>query len=589
LTSRLLSFLGELKRRKVFRVAAVYVAVGLSILGAAEVILEPLGLDSLRPYIVILVLLGFPIALVLAWAYEVRPDSGVPETAGQGTDQPRAHTAPEIRPEADHVSAAAPAEARRGPAPPSAETGQSVAVLPFDNMSGETEEAYFADGMAEELTNALAKQPGLRVAARTSAFAFRGERIDVREIASRLNVSHVIEGSVRRSGGTLRITAQLIDATNGFHLWSKTFDRDVGDVFRIQEEIAERVVEGLRGGEPAEVMAEFPATKLSAYEAFLRGRHALATFGPRSLIRAIEEFEACIAIDDTYAPAFAGLADALTSQSIGFSDHPAEESMGRAGEAAQRALELDPDLAEGYLARGLVRMWYEFDYEGAKADFDRALEINPNYADAYLWLEFYWTYVRHDYEESLAANRKASRLSPLDSRADVRLGTLQMLFGHLEESEKSHRQALVENPEASVSLLGLSDTLFRLGRYEESLSHLEEALRLAGRPTPWLGIYAACLGAAGNKTKAQEVLAELEERAKDGYVSGFWMAVALSGLGRYTEAFSKLDRAVQERDSNLLYLFATPRGFGLHDRPEFPGVLNRIGLGHLMAHLSGRT
>jgi TolB-like protein/Tfp pilus assembly protein PilF len=578
LNSRIPSFLGELKRRKVFRVAGVYVAVGLGILGAAELILEPLGLDSLRPYIVILVLLGFPIALVLAWAYEVRPDQGVPETVEEGIEQPTAHTAPKIPPDARPASAAPPAE-----------TGQSVAVLPFDNMSGETEEAYFADGMAEELTNALAKQPGLRVAARTSAFAFRGERIDVRDLAARLNVSHVIEGSVRRSGGTLRITAQLIDAANGYHVWSKTFDRDVGDVFRIQEEIAERVVEGLRGGKPTEIRAEFPATKLSAYEAFLRGKHALATFGPRSLTRAIEEFEACIAIDDTYAPAFAGLADALTSQSIGFSDRPAEESMGRAGVAAQRALELDPDLAEGYLARALVRLWYEFDYGGAKADFDRALEINPNFADAYLWLEMYWTYVGHDYEEALAANRKASRLSPLDSRADVRHGTVHMLFGHLEESEKSHRQALVENPEAGVSHLGLGDTLFRLGRYEEAVFHLEEALRLAGRPTPWLGICAGFVGAAGNKTKARESLAELEERAKTGYVSGFWMAVALGGLGRYSEAFSELGRAVEERDSNLLYLFAVPRGLGLHDRPEFPGILNRIGLGHLMTHLPETT
>ena len=578
MASRLQFFLGELRRRKVFRVATVYVAVGLGTLGAAELILEPLGLDSLRPYIVILVILGFPIALVLAWAYEVRPDSGIPEPADDRTDQVTAPTSPESRPEARDASAGPPAEA-----------GQSVAVLPFDNMSGEAEEAYFADGMAEELTNALAKQPGLRVAARTSAFAFRGERIDVREIAARLNVSHVIEGSVRRSGETLRITAQLIDAANGFHLWSKTFDRDVGDVFRIQEEIAERVVGGLRGGDATEIRAEIPATKLSAYEAFLRGRHALATFGPLSLTRAIEEFEACIAIDDTYAPAFAGLADALTSQSIGFSDHPAKESMGRAGEAARRALELDPDLAEGYLARALVRMWYEFDYDGAKADFDRALEINPNFADAYLWLEMYWTYVGHDYEEALAANRKASRLSPLDSRAHVRLGTLQMIFGRLEESEKSHRHALMENPEDGVSHLGLADTLFRLGRQEESLVHLEEALRLGGRPTPWLGICAGFLGAAGQEAKAEAMMAELEARAQDGYVSGFWMAMALGGLGRYPEAFSQLDRAIRERDSNLLYLFVVPRAGGLHDRPEFPGVLKRIGLGHLMAHLAEST
>lgn len=579
MTSRIPLFLRELKRRKVYRVAAAYAAVGVAISLGVPDLFGAFDLpNSAARLVIIVIAIGFPIALVLAWAYEVQPDSGAPAAEDHGPERAAGSTVPEIRREARHASAAPPAEA-----------GQSVAVLPFDNLSGEAEQAYFADGMAEELTNALAKQPGLRVAARTSAFAFRGERIDVREIAARLNVSHVIEGSVRRSGGTLRITAQLIDAANGFHVWSKTFDRDVGDVFRIQEEIAERVVGGLRGGEPTGIRAEIPATKLSAYDAFLRGRHALATFGPLSLTRAIEEFEACIAIDDTYAPAFAGLADALTSQSIGFSDHPAKESMGRAGEAAQRALELNPNLAEGYLARALVRMWYQFDYEGAKADFARALEINPNFADAYFWLEFYWTYVRHDYEEALAANRKASRLNPLDSRADVRLGTLQMIFGPLEESERSHRKTLMENPEDGVSHLGLADTLFRLGRHEESLFHLEEALRLGGRPTPWLGMCAGFLGAAGEKTKAEAMLAELEARARDGYVSGFWMAVALAGLGRYPEAFSELDRAIQERDSNLLYLFVVPRASGLHDRPEFPGVLNRIGLGHLMAHLPEST
>jgi TolB-like protein/Tfp pilus assembly protein PilF len=578
MTSTLASFLAELKRRKVARVATGYVVVGLGVLGAAEVILDPLGLALLRPYIVILVLLGFPIALVLAWAYEVRPDSGVPEITDQGLATASKSATVHSRLETPGAPSAIPTE-----------TGHSLAVLPFDNMSGQAEEAFFADGMAEELTNALARQPGLRVAARTSAFAFREERIDVREIAARLNVSYVIEGSVRRSGRTLRITAQLIDASNGYHLWSQAFDRDVGDVFRVQEEIALSVVRGILDDEPTTVRAEFTSTKLSAYEAFLRGKHALATFGPRSLTRAIDEFEACIAIDDTYAPAFAGLADALTSQSIGFSDHPAKESMGRAGKAAQRALELDAGLSEGYLARALVRMWYEFDYEGAKEDFDQALEINPNYADAYLWLEFYWTYVRCQYEEALAANREAARLSPLDARAKVRLGTLQMLFGKLEEAERSHRAALVENDEAPVSLLGLGDTLFRLGKSEEALFQMREAVRLGGRPTPWLGMLAGFLGAVGKRKEAQEILEEMQEREKDSYVSGFWKAVALGGLGRYPEAFSNLDRAIEERDSNLLYLFAVPRGIGLHDRPEFGAVLDRIGLGHLMAHLPGRT
>ena len=341
MASKLLCFWKELKRRKVIRVAAVYVVAGIGFIEAADLILPRLSVpDWTVTLVVVIVLLGFPVALALAWALEVRSDSG---------------PAPD-----------APA-ARESAAPPPPDAGRSVAVLPFESMSSEADGDYFADGITEELTNSLAKQAGLQVAARTSAFAFKGERIDIREIGTRLNVSHIIEGSVRRSGQTLRITAQLINTADGYHIWSQQFDRDLGDVFRIQEEIAAKVVEGLRDGVPAEVRPEVPSTKLSAYDAFLRGRYALATFGPKSLALAIDEFEACIAIDDTYAPAFAGLADALTNQAIGFSDYPPEESMARADWAARRALELDPGLPEGHLSRALVCMWHDFDFEGAKA------------------------------------------------------------------------------------------------------------------------------------------------------------------------------------------------------------------------------
>jgi len=551
MASKISNLWTELQRRKVIRVAAVYVVAGIGLIEAADLILPRLLVpDWTVSWVVVLVILGFPVALTLAWVFQVHPDLG--------------RSSPKLR-----------------PVPTSPDTGLSVAVLPFESMSPEPEGEYFADGITEELTNALARQAGIRVAARTSAFAFKGGRLDVREIGSRLNVSSVIEGSVRRSGQTLRITAQLINTADGYHLWSEQFDRDLGDIFRIQEEIAGKVVERLRDGVPAEVRPEVPSTKLSAYEAFLRGRYALASFAPESLARAIEEFETCIRIDDSYAPAFAGLADALTNQSIGFSDYPPKESMTRALGAATRALELDPQLPEGHLARALVSMWHDFDFEGAKAGFDRAIEINPNFADAFLWMEFYWTYIRFDFEEALAANRRAQHLSPLDSRANLRLGTLQMVFGHLEESERIHRQELAENPGGPVSHLGLGDTLFRRGKGDEAITHLKEALRLAGRPTLWLGMLGGFYGALGMESESRAVLAEMEERAAEGYVSGFWLAVAHAGLGQFEQAFSSLDRGVEERDSNLPYIFAVPRALGLHDHPEFPRILNRIGLGHL--------
>ena len=555
--SRIAGLLAELKRRKVYRVAAIYTVVGFAVWQAADFAVPALNLpEAASSFILLLTVLGFPIALVLAWAFEVRPDSSPSQTSPPG----------------DAASVGGPGPPGRGP---------SVAVLPFDSLTSDPEGDYFADGISEELTNALARQKGLRVAARTSAFAFKGERIDVRDIGRRLDVSHVIEGSVRRAGGTLRITAQLIDTSDGYHLWSEQFDREQGDVFRIQEEIAESVVQGLLDEVPGGVGPAATTSDLSAYDAFLRGRHALGTFGFESIEQAIQEFETCISLDEEFAPAHAGLAEALTNQAIGFSDRSSKEAMTRARNAADRALELDPELPEAHLARALALMYRDFAYDAAKAGFDRALELNPNYADAHLWLEFYWTYVQHDFEGAVAANGRARQLSPLDPRIPLRLATVHMIFGNLKESERIQRATLARDPENALSHLGLGDTLVRQGDFDGAVLHLEKAVSLAGRPTAWLGILGGFYGVQGNRSAWEEVLTELEARAETGYVSGFWMGVAQSGMGNLDQAFSSLQRAVDDRDANLLYLMAAPRVSGLHADPRFPEILRQIGLGHL--------
>jgi serine/threonine-protein kinase len=547
--------LSEFRRRKVYRAAGVYVVVGLGVLGAAEVILDPLGLTGARPYIVVLVLLGFPIALVLAWVYEVRPESPAP-------------LFPSVAHEAKSVGG------------PTAEA-RSIAVLPFDSMSPDPEGDYFADGIAEELINTLARQEGLRVVARTSAFAFRGEAVDVREIGRRLNVSHVIEGSVRRTDQALRITAQLINTEDGYHVWSEQFDRTHGDVFRIQEEIATCVLQRLQKGTCEGQGPSVPTAELSAYDAYLKGRHALALFNPGTIREAIDHFEAAIRRDDHFAPALAGLGEALTMQAIGFSDRPIRESMPRAEEAANRALDLDPRLPEAHLALALARMYWHWDYPGAKAGFDRAVELNPNFAEAHLWEEFYWTYVEHDFEKALAANRRAYGLSPLDSRIRERFATVHYLFGELERAAELYRETLAEHPDSPMDHLGLGDTLARMGRMDEALIHVEEAVRLGGRPHAFLGMMSGFYGLQGNEAAARAVLDELEARQAAGYAPGFWIAAAYAGLGRADDAFRSLERAVEERDSNLLYLSVVPRALRLHEDPRYGTILERIGLGHL--------
>jgi len=419
------------------------------------------------------------------------------------------------------------------------------------------------------------------VVARTSAFAFRGERVDVREIGRRLNVSHIIEGSVRRTDQALRITAQLINTEDGYHVWSEQFDRDHGDVFRIQEEISSCVLQKLLHGSCDGEGPSVPTAELSAYDAYLKGRHALALFNPGTIQEAIDHFEAAIRRDDHFAPALAGLAEALTMQAIGFSDRPIRESMPRAEEAANRALELDPRLPEAHLGRALARMYWHWDYAGAKAGFDRAVELNPNFAEAHLWEEFYWTYVEHDFEKALAANRRAYGLSPLDPRIRERFATVHYLFGRLERAEALYAEALADNPKSPMDRLGLADTLVRMGRMDEALVQIEEAVRLGGRAHAFLGMLGGFYGLQGNEAAARSVLEELEVRQRAGYAPGFWVAAAYAGLGRMDEAYSALERAVEERDGNLLYLSVCPRALGLHDDPRFKTILQRIGLGHL--------
>ncbi len=552
MANRIRHLLSELRRRKVYHVAVVYVAVGLGVAQGADWLFSLMELPTLwARAAAVIVLLGFPIALVLAWAFEIKPESPPPEE-----DQDKAPVT-------------------------QADSERSIAVLPFESFSSDPEGDYFADGITEELTNALARQKGLRVAARTSAFAFKGERRDIREIGQALNVSHVIEGSVRRSDQALRITAQLIDTRDGFHLWSDQFDRELGDVFRIQEEIAGCVVEGLLDDEQEGTAPSIATTELSAYDSFLKGRYQLAKFEPDSISEAIRHFELAIQLDDRFAPALAGLAEALTLQSIGFSERPTQEIMPRAAEVALKAITLDARLPEAHLARALSLMYWDWDFAGAKGGFDRAIELNPNFVEAHLWMEFYWTYVEHDFEEAVAANGRAQRLSPLDTRVRGRLATVHYLFGNLEEAERLLLEELSDTPDNPLPHLSMADTLVRMGRVDEGVSHMETAVRLGGRPNAFLGMLCGFYGLQGARERATAVLEELEGRHAQKSVPGFWMAVAYAGLGRLDEAFASLDRGVEERDSNLVYLIHTPRAFRIQEDPRFPPILEKVGLGHL--------
>lgn len=577
-------YLAELKRRKVYRVAAVYVLVAFGVWQVADIAFPGLGLpDSAVTFVLVLTILGFPLAIVLAWAYEVRPEppqvdhDGDPDVVGRPPDDVDEESATPEATGHDRAVATAPLD-------------PSIAVLPFENLSAAEESGFFADGITEEITHMLAQFPGMRVVARTSAFAFKGEAVDIREVAGQLNVSHVLEGSVRRAGERLRITVQLIDAAAGYHVWSERYEREVGDVFEVQDEIAERVARQLSVGLQADTTVSGIASSdrdreavstphVGAYDAYLRGRQQRAYFDPQALATAVGHFSEALAIDPDFAPAHAAISEALSAQSIGLG-LASHDTMPRAQQAADRALALAPDLADAHVARALVALFYERDYAQAKKGFDRALALNPNYADAYVWSEFYWTYIAGVFEAALAATRRAQELSPLDPSVRVRSGTVLYIFGRYEEAEEHFRRLVAENPNSFMERLGLADTLLRVGRYSEANEEVNRALELAGEGAPGalLGVTGATRAVAGDHGGARDLLSDLQRRAGEGFVTAFWQAVVHGALGEIDDAYRCLEQAIDEGDCNLLYIRVAPEQVGLRDDPRYPEILQRLKL-----------
>ena len=410
-----MSFLSELRRRKVIRVTAAYLVVGWVIIEVASTVAPNLNLPEWTARMVtLLVILGFPLALVLAWIFEVTPE-GMQVTEGRaGSKRFYAIVAlltaaalgwtlwpapdePAPQSQADRLEAVPQAAGPAGPAVRGAATGKSVAVLPFVNMSADPENEYFADGISEELLNVLVKVEDIGVASRTSSFAYKGRELAAGVIADELNVNHILEGSVRKSGNRVRITAQLIDALNDRHLWSETYDRELDDIFAIQDEIANAIVAALRGtlgsdaGERA-VKVRADTENLDAYQRYLKAREL---FLARSrLDESVRLFEEVVAMDPQFARGWEGLAAAsgvIIDWKGLYPDIDERALAPRALEAAERALELDPELAMPWAVRALL-MQYELPIPFAETLelFERALAADPAQATVFLWRAITW-------------------------------------------------------------------------------------------------------------------------------------------------------------------------------------------------------
>lgn len=525
----------ELRRRKVFRVAAMYAAVAWIVVEIADTVLERLGLPAWSvTLVIVLVAAGFPLACILAWAYDITP-RGIERTAPAG----------------EHTALIAREQPTASAAKPQAPTDSaSIAVLPFADLSATRDQDYFCDGLAEEISNSLCCVRGLRVASRTSAFQFKGRPADVREIGRALNVRAVLEGSVRKSGDRVRITAQLVDAINGYHLWSESFDRDLGDVFALQSEIAQKLVRALSvslSQDENEQMQRGGTRDSRALEFYLRGRQLLREHSDMSMRQAAAMFRRAIEHDAAFAQAWAGLADSLSLVAI-WRVTPEPCPLDEALEASRRASELEPSMPEAHVARANV-LSLMGKHEEAVAAFEAALALNPGHFDA---LFFYGRHAFAAGETTKAAElfERARSIQPEEYQTLTLLGSVYRKLGEAERAleidqlASEHLLRRLEMHPDDARALQIGAVLFAgLGERQRAVDMVERAVSL--RPREFSALYnAACTYSLLGET--DRALEYVERFSLVGRGSADWIRQDpdldnLRGDARFQSIIARLD------------------------------------------------
>ena len=573
-----LPLLAELKRRRVFRALIGYGLAAFAVLQISEPVMHGLHWpESGLSYVVVALALGFPIVVGLAWIFDVNA-GGIERTrfASPLAAPGRARVALVLA--GIGLLAATPGLTWyflwRGRDRPATDLPRaaSVAVLPFVNHSDDKENEYFSDGMTEEIINGLANLEGVRVVARTSAFSFKGKNLNVRKIGEELNVSAVLEGSVRRDGNRLRVFAQLIGVADGYHMWSKTYDRELKNVFAVEDELAAAIVQALTPKLVAERPLVQPTTaSTEAHDLYLKGRYLWNQRTEETLRKAKGFFERAVTLDPNFALAHSGLADCY-SLFMDYSGARAADVLPKAKAHALKAIELDDVLAEGHASLGAISE-HDYDWVTAERELGRAIELRPGYATAHQW-----------YSEVLSAKGRlpearaeAERARQLDPTSPVVNHILAIAFFNSRDYTRSVEQSMKTleldptfQPARAFLILGH----LHAGRTAEAMAVLESA-STASILQP---LRVQVLAARGDRTEAQRLLAEAEGRATVWYPRGA-LAAAHLALGEKDEAFAWLEKGVEEKDSLLPMTIKSNRTWDpIRSDARFRKLLQRMNL-----------
>ncbi len=581
-------FLQEVKRRNVFRVGLVYIFAAWLTIQVVDVMFPALNVPEWAiSAVAVLLLIGFPFALIFAWAFEMTPEGIKREKDVDRSQSITPKTGKKLNSLIMLVLVAAvgfllvdkfvlqPGDPGQASETMPGEIRPSIAVLPFVNMSDDKANEYFSDGLAEELLNVLAKIPQLHVAGRTSSFQFKGTNEDLRLIGEKLNVANVLEGSVRQSGARLRITAQLIDTENGYHLWSNTYDREVTDIFAIQDEIAANVVDALRVtllGE--ETTVNHGTDNLEAYNLLLQASYFLDQSTQERLEKAEEALQQAIALDPKYAQAYAKMALVLQQKVSGFVGNGVEDFV--AGfkivhEYADKALALDPSLADALVAKGLAIAVGDWDYDSADQYYLRALELVPNHIDAMAGLGSMRAFqLRID--ESISTLKTVLQLDPLSVAAHRDLGDTYIAARNIDAALAIYRKALRLQPDTARINGRLASIYLYRGDYETAAALVRQ------EPVEWArDMLAIMLNSRGQDSEAFQLAAKAYEE-QYGASNSYQLAEIYGSVGDLENTFKWLQMAADVRDPGLPWLQVSLFLDTAKNDPRWPDMLQLAGL-----------
>jgi len=578
------NFFGELKRRNVYKVAIAYAVVAWLLMQAASQIFPFFEIPNWAVRLVVLLLImGFPVALILAWAFEVTPEglkrTEVADELPRKSEQNRAWIYVVII--AGAVAMGLFFFGRYTSSKQGAEMSEkSIAVLPFENRSEDKANAYFAEGVQDEILTRLSKIADLKVTSRTSTEHYKSAPKNLAEIAKQLGVAHILEGSVQKSGDAVRVNVQLIKAANDSQVWAETFDRKLTDIFSVESDVAKAIADQLRAHitrQEEQVIAAKPTKNIEAYDAYLRGRYFWNKRTSDGIKHAIEHFQQSIERDPDFALGHAGLADSYIALTF-YNFAAPHETMPKAKESAIKALALDDTLAEAHASLAHILMNYDWNWSAAEKEFKRSIELTPDYATGHQWYAIHYLTATGRFEEAVQEMKKALELEPASLVMNTFMGATLYYAGRYDEAIDQCRRTIEMDPNFAVAHWHLGLAYEQKQALDAATEEFKKAISLSGGSPLMKAALVRAYAKSQKKHEANEMLNELNELSKQQYVSAYEVATIYVALGNNEQAFQLLEEGYAEHSFHLVYLNVSPQFKPVRSDRRFQDLVQRIGL-----------